>query len=104
MYRDNITKVLVTLEEKFSLSRTTSYRTRARTPKPTAAAPVRALTLVESAAPVEAAAAAPAEVEEEVGVELEGEVAVGLMVGVLVSVTPTLLQIACEYASAFARS
>jgi len=70
-------------------------------PKPTAAAPVNALTLFTSAAPVEEAFAAA----EDVGLEEEtaGDVGVGTG-GVLVSVTPTLLQMACEYASAFARS
>jgi len=59
------------------------------------------LALVESAPPVDAAACA--EVVLEVELVLEFAVADG-MTGVLVSVTPTLLQMACEYASAFARS
>jgi len=68
-------------------------------PKPTTAAPVTALTLFASAAPVEDADFAVLVLDA----ELDGEVAVGRG-GVLVSVTPTLLQIACEYASAVARS
>jgi len=71
------------------------YRTRAKTPKPTAAAPVRALALVTSAAPEDLAAAAPVETELEEAEEADeaGEVAVGVAPA-LVSVTPTLLQMA----------
>jgi len=67
-------------------------------PKPTAAAPVSAFALFENAAPVVAFDAG--EAVAEVAPEAAGEVALG----VAVRVTPTLLQIACEYASAFAKS
>jgi len=71
-------------------------------PRPMAAAPVRALALVEVAAPLDVAAAAAVPVAVP---ELEGEVAVeAAAVPELVRVTPTLAQIAFEYASAVATS
>jgi len=68
-------------------------------PKPTAAAPVRVLTLVERAAPVCEG------VEADAVLELEGVVDVAVAaVPELVRVTPTASQRACEYCSAAARS
>jgi len=69
-------------------------------PKPTAAAPVRALTLVERAAPVDEEG-----VEADAVLELEGAVDVAVApLPELVRVTPTASQRACEYCSAAARS
>jgi len=79
------------------------YRARARIPKPTAAAPVKTLALAAIAAPVEEPAFAVLELVGEVGVALAPEAELAAEVEFPIG-SPTLLQIACEYASAFVRS
>jgi len=72
--------------------------------RPRAAAPVKAFAAVESAPPVLDAVEVEVAVEEVVGVVAVAPLPEAVAVGVDVSVTPTLLQMPCEYASADARS